>query len=535
MSQILKEILENPYRIIGVAANSKTKEIKSNFSKFSSFARINKSSESNFDFNSFLSKVTRTTESLTKAQSELTSENERLQWSLFWFIKETDTDINALTALAQNNQETAVSLWHGNNSELSHQHNLAILALINGQPADYLSYIQNLGVNLPKLASILGLDLITLKAEELIKFVFDTLQANDISIESATENLNGDLKQKIQEDKEKTFADDFDKVISKYDAFINNSKATDYSGCNNFVEEIIPILDGLRQLIGTNDFNYSMREQKTVNSLIGYGRKCFNDINDEFKLRPLTSIYGLLISRLAINENIQKLQNEINEIENKIKNLPDPIYREQYERINNIILNIINTLSYSSTNDYLTLLEQVVAELNTIILDEKYFKYVCGLILNISAKKINLLCGSFEENNFYKTKEILENIGRILKYLSYFKKTGEAKNFYDDQDSAMRDLIRKFNIKLPSINDPFAPRKKLIKNIRNQDTTTPTKTSTAQNNSGGSSNNSTATNSSQSQSTKNTNSQSSNNQLVVTMVIGVVWLCLLLLLCTLDN
>src|SRR5574344_1022893 len=508
MSKILKQIIENPYRIIGVAANSKTKEIKSNFSKFSSFARINKSSESNFDFNSFLSKVTRTTESLEKAQSELTSENERLQWALFWFIKETDTDINALASLAQNNQETAIGLWHVDNSALSHQHNLAILALINGKTADYLSYIQNLATNLPKLCSVLGLDLVTQKYDELIKFVLDILKANDISIESVTEHLDGDLRQKIQEDKEKSLTEDFDKVISKYDAFINNSKATDYSGCNNFVEEIIPILDGLRQLIGTNDFTYSMREQKTVNSLIGYGRKCFNDINDEFKLSPLTSIYSLLLPRLAINENIQKLQNEINEIENKIKNLPDPIYREQYERINNIILNIINTLSYSSTNDYLTLLEQVVAELNTI----------------------NLLCGSFEENNFYKTKEILENIGRILKYLSYFKKTGEAKNFYDDQDSAMRDLIRKFNIKLPSINDPFAPRKKLIKNIRNQDTTTPTKTSTAQNNSGGSSNNSTATNSSQSQSTKNTNSQSSNNQLVVTMVIVVVWLCLLLLL-----
>ena len=76
---MLKAIIYNPYRILGVYSNSPKKEQIANKGKMQAFLRVNKSMPFPLDLKGILPEVTRTQDAVDTADSELALSSEQIK------------------------------------------------------------------------------------------------------------------------------------------------------------------------------------------------------------------------------------------------------------------------------------------------------------------------------------------------------------------------------------------------------------------------------------------------------------------------
>ena len=106
----MKNIFENPYRIIGVVANASEKDLQQRKSKIQAFARIGKAIDSEFDF-SFLPAIERNSEQIERAFASIEQAQDKVNHALFWFINATPIDAAALGHLKSGDTEKAREIW----------------------------------------------------------------------------------------------------------------------------------------------------------------------------------------------------------------------------------------------------------------------------------------------------------------------------------------------------------------------------------------------------------------------------------------
>ncbi|MBP6754760.1 MAG: hypothetical protein KA210_01335 [Bacteroidia bacterium] len=102
----------NPYRIIGVQSNSGVKEIHKNLSKLKAYAQLDKKVEFDYDFNFLnLAEVERNNEIISKVESRILLDENKVKYSLFWFLDASSYDSIALSNLIKGNTEKAIDIW----------------------------------------------------------------------------------------------------------------------------------------------------------------------------------------------------------------------------------------------------------------------------------------------------------------------------------------------------------------------------------------------------------------------------------------
>ena len=85
-------IYNNPYRILGVYANSRRQEILANKGKATAFLKVGKVVEYPLDLKGILPPIARSVEMLSEAESHLALAKEQLGYVQFWFLKMTPID-----------------------------------------------------------------------------------------------------------------------------------------------------------------------------------------------------------------------------------------------------------------------------------------------------------------------------------------------------------------------------------------------------------------------------------------------------------
>ena len=102
----------NPYRIIGVLSNSGVKEIHKNLSKLRAFAQLGKKIEFDYDLNFLnLAEAERNSEIISKVESRILLDENKVKYSLFWFLDSSSYDSIALSNLIKGNTEKAIEIW----------------------------------------------------------------------------------------------------------------------------------------------------------------------------------------------------------------------------------------------------------------------------------------------------------------------------------------------------------------------------------------------------------------------------------------
>ena len=78
----LKNISQNPYRILGVTANTPKKDIIANVNKFKAFLKVGKHISGPFDSIPGIGQVERTIETIESAEKALELPIDHLSWSM---------------------------------------------------------------------------------------------------------------------------------------------------------------------------------------------------------------------------------------------------------------------------------------------------------------------------------------------------------------------------------------------------------------------------------------------------------------------
>ena len=133
----MKIIQNNPYRIAGILSNSSAKELQKQKGKIKAFAKVGKEITSEFDFN-LLDKIERTEQTIGKAFSNIEQNQDKVNNSLFWFLKATPFDETAISYLIKGDSEKATEIWEKvtnekevNSKNFSAFNNLGTLKLLS--------------------------------------------------------------------------------------------------------------------------------------------------------------------------------------------------------------------------------------------------------------------------------------------------------------------------------------------------------------------------------------------------------------------
>ncbi len=133
MGNVPNIILYNPYRTLGVYANSPKKDIVANKGKATAFLKVNRPVEYPLDLKGILPQLTRTLDSMNEAEAHLAIAKEQIKYAQFWFVKITPIDDIAFNHLLAGNMDGAKEMWSKQESVSSLQ-NKIICYLIEDKP-----------------------------------------------------------------------------------------------------------------------------------------------------------------------------------------------------------------------------------------------------------------------------------------------------------------------------------------------------------------------------------------------------------------
>lgn len=106
----MESINNNPYRIAGILSNATTKELEKQKGKIRAYTRVGKEINSDFDFQ-ILGSIDRTEDSINKAFSNLQQNQDKVNYSLFWFLNASPFDNTAIEYLKNGDKGKALEIW----------------------------------------------------------------------------------------------------------------------------------------------------------------------------------------------------------------------------------------------------------------------------------------------------------------------------------------------------------------------------------------------------------------------------------------
>lgn len=133
MDNIPKIILDNPFRILGVYANSPKKDVVSNKAKATAFLKVNKVVEYPLDLKGLMPIPNRTLDVMNEAEAHLAIAKEQIKYVQFWFLKITPIDDIAFNHLVAGNISQAEEMWAKQES-ISSLQNKIVCYLIGKKP-----------------------------------------------------------------------------------------------------------------------------------------------------------------------------------------------------------------------------------------------------------------------------------------------------------------------------------------------------------------------------------------------------------------
>ena len=122
----MKILSDNPYRILGVFANSSRRDIVANKGKMAAFLKVGRDVSFPLDVTGLFGDIKRTEESVNDAESRLAIAKDQVKYAQFWFLKLTPSDDDAFNHLFSGNAKQAIEIWEKQDSISSLQNRLVV-------------------------------------------------------------------------------------------------------------------------------------------------------------------------------------------------------------------------------------------------------------------------------------------------------------------------------------------------------------------------------------------------------------------------
>ena len=342
---MLDIIQTNPYHLLGIYANSLTKERVANYNRLKAFLKVGKAVSFQLDLPLLLPPINRTVEIVSEADAKLTLPNEQLRYAQFWFIKATPLDEIALNHLIAGDIDGALSIWEKKENVSSLQ-NRIVCALIQN------NYTETF-VCADKLYSLYSADFVnivlgknhTINTEKLEYCFLDELCSAIGANIILPYILNNNWKQYIENQSVKPIVDTLQTAIDTAKSSKGKGITARYNAGVKLMNDTKAALAQLQMLLTDADLQYQLIADKLGLEILQCGIDYYNgsEVADAaYKAMKLqTYALSVVVGKMAkdrCQENVDILQKIIDELppievfeENKaINNLIQQFHNENY-------------------------------------------------------------------------------------------------------------------------------------------------------------------------------------------------------------
>lgn len=441
---MLSLITNNPFRILGVFANSAMKEIVANKGKIAAFAKVGRSVEFPLDLKNILPPITRTTDMVSQAESKLALPADKLKASLFWFVKAAPTDEVAFNHLFNGDLDTAMSFWARSHGYSSLQ-NRIIGSLIKGQYPEAARCAEKLyAQHSDRILSEIGCDNLGTSTTDLMHIFVDSLASESIDISKLVySEMSPEWSTYI---KSQTIGPVIDKVneeLNKAKASKGKTPLVRLNAGKNLIRNTRVPLSELKSLLGVSNTQYQMLADKVANEILNCAVDYHSDTSDSDcntkALELATAANAIAVGQLAkerASDNLKTLKNmqrteavsgDLDAVVNTLKS-----YQNRYSTVSNA-RSLVSTCkphvdrvraSLGSSDETFIGLSSAVVNVTLGILVE--------VINREQSDQTSIIDGSLRS-------EISDAMG-VLSSLSSFTMDSRTRNRYNENKSTLSNM-----------------------------------------------------------------------------------------------
>lgn len=454
----MKIIQNNPYRLLGVYANSPIKERIAHHNKLKVFLKVGKQINFPLDLPQYFPILTRTQECVDIAEAQLTLPKDQLAFAQFWFLKKTPLDDVAFKHLVAGDMNGAIDIWNKKDSTSSLQNRLVCeLLKTNYQRAIPLAEMlyedysedfvtQILGTSNPVMAKTLLFDFTDklcqeVKIEDILPYVKNVRLKNHLE-NAAIDPLIDKIQSMIKDASERR----------------NRSTADSLTAGTILMNKAIPLLQQLGQMLATSDVKYQMIADKLGLEILQCGIDYYNksdDLDAAEKAMPLqkraTGITCGSLAKSRCQENQNTLQKIIDELPPTFVRAEDHAIKlelHKYSQLPDKISYAVRLLN--NTKPHLLSLKQKLGVTNDYYL--KLSTIVVGNALHniieevnnaqkntVDSNERNMALGAF--SGLSSLKSVLEEAWKATKLMDSFDMETSFKiNRYNENRSILKGL-----------------------------------------------------------------------------------------------
>lgn len=324
VNEIKMNVLKNnPYRLLGVYANSPTKERLANHNRMKAFLKVGKSVSFPLDLPQYLQSNNRTDALVADADAKLALPKEQMFYAQFWFVKTTPLDDVAFNHLIAGELSKAEEIWQKKET-LSSLQNRIVCALMCDDYKQALSCAETLYANMEYVNQFVSAVIGTGGNVDVTNLPFTFLDAlcEEIDVQKILPHIENSIwKKHISGKAINPLIDTIQNAIAiakksrgKGDN-VQLAKARLSAG-KSLMESTKEGLLQLRNYLSTSDLQYQMIADKLAQEILQCGIDYFNNTNDDdapqqamfLQNYALSIAVGTLVKQRC-KENIDTLKN----------------------------------------------------------------------------------------------------------------------------------------------------------------------------------------------------------------------------------
>ena len=406
----VKLIQENPYRLLGVYANSPTKERVANFNRIKAFLKVGREINLPLDLLYYLPALNRTEEMVKLAEANLTLPQDQLAYAQFWFIKETPLDEIAFNHLFAGNMANAMEIWNKKDNVSSLQ-NRFVISSINKDWKSAVRYAEVLYGNFTDAFIIKVVGNVTPVSTPLWQMLIDAFAESGVKIQQFADVVtNVAWKDYIAEKTINPLIDTIGNAINLAKSSKGKGSDARLKAGQRLMKSTTSALFQLNKLLSVSDIRYQTVVDKLATEILQCGIDYYNDSDEDdapHKAMDLQS-YALSIAvgsmvKQRCKENVDILKKTIDELPPLSVMAQYKVIKEELRKYNQLPDKICHAISLlNATQPHLNEIKSTIGLSNTVY-------------LKLSTQVVNsALYSVIEEVNAVQRDETIEIEGREI-------------------------------------------------------------------------------------------------------------------------
>ena len=460
-------IENNPYRQLGVYANSSTKERLANLNRLKAFLKVGKLVSFPLDLPQLLPPANRSEESVADAVAKLTLPREQMLYGQFWFLKATPIDEVAFRHIATGDVVSAERIWQKKEDASSLQ-NRIVCALMKGDYDSALSCANTLYNNVSYVrqlkSEVVGEDG-NVKVEDMPLAFLDAL-SDEVGGRTLLPYLSCATWKKHVEDKAvKPLIESIDNAINEAQKSKGKGSQARYATGTKLCKETKSALTQLKQLLSASDLQYQMIADKLGLAILQCGIDYYNDSDEPNSALKAMKLQGYANSIVVGAMAKDRCQKNVEILQKAVDNLPpaevyaeDKAIHEQLRKYNNLPAKICHAVTQlNNTKPHLQVIKRRLGVSNTYYL--RTSTLIVGNALSNIIAEVNAAQSIFEPGENSRdaaiaailgvghVKSVLEEAWKATLIMDDFDMENDYRiNRYNKNRSILRDLCTQMDV-----------------------------------------------------------------------------------------